>query len=237
MYKESIVSYIEILGFDDLITNKNIGEALHVLELVEFLCEYTDSSSDFSNSPDKHINHTSISGCIVRSIDSDLGSTENEVYALGLLQARITLHGYIIKGGVSVGNLYISDNEVFGPALSQAKSLDTNLAFFPRILVLEKTINNSKYIKVDHDGLRFIDYLQVYADLEPSINSVIDGEDESENLYTLLKSHKELIQITLEHATNKYDTCSQYLWLKNYHNSFVKNCTHITDEEKDEIYY
>lgn len=237
MYKKSIVSYIEILGFDDLIANKSIGEALHVLELVEFLCEYTGSSSDFSNSQNEHINHTSISGCIVRSIDSNLGSTESEIYALGLLQARIVLHGYIIKGGVSVGDLYISDNEIFGPALSQAKNLDTKLAFFPRILISESTVYNSKYIRIDHDGLKFIDYLQIYADLEPNPSSFIDGEDELENIHLLLKSHKELIRIILEQAPNKYDTCSQYLWLKNYHNSFVKNCSHITNKEKDEIYY
>lgn len=237
MYKESIVSYIEILSFDSLITNKNIGDALHVLELVEFLCEYTGSSSDFSSNQNEDINHTSISGCIVRSIDSDKGSIENEIYALGLLQARLTLHGYIIKGGLSVGNHYVSEKEVFGPALSDAKNLDTNLAFFPRVLISGNTTFNSQYIKTDHDGLRFIDYLKIYSNLEPSHDPVIDGEDEEENLHTLLKSHKDLIKVTLEQSTNKYDTCSQYLWLKNYHNSFVKNCASLSNEERNDMYY
>ena len=132
MYIKSIVSYIEILGFDDMIINSNIGDALHALELIEFLCDYTGSSSDFSNKPNEDINHTSISGCIVRTIDFNLGDIDDEIFSVGLLQARLTLHGYIIKGCLSVGNLYISESEIFGPALSEAKNLDTNLAFFSK---------------------------------------------------------------------------------------------------------
>ena len=233
MYKESIVSYFEILGFDDLIQSKNFGDALHVIELVKFLCDYTNLSTAFSNLPDEHVNHSSISGFIVRSIDIECESILNEIAALGIMQARLIIHGFLIKGGISVGKHYVSEYVALGPALSDAKNLDLNLAYFPRILISNSVAVNSECIKKDHDGLAYIDYLRVYSEIDRDSYP----EDESEDLFTLLQSHKKLISKIPKNSKNKYVTCSQYLWLKNYHNSFVKNCTLLTDEEKNKLHH
>ena len=62
-------------------------------------------------------------------------------------QFNLALEGLFVRGGVSVGDFYINDDIVFGPALLDAHYVESNLACYPRIVLDDKTVNRlQRYI-------------------------------------------------------------------------------------------
>lgn len=62
-------------------------------------------------------------------------------------QFNLALEGLFVRGGVSVGDFYINDDIVFGPALLYAHYVESNLACYPRIVLDDKTVNRlQRYI-------------------------------------------------------------------------------------------
>ena len=59
----------------------------------------------------------------------------------------MALEGLFVRGGVSVGEFYINEDIVFGPALLDAHNTESNLACYPRIVLDDKTVGRlQKYI-------------------------------------------------------------------------------------------
>ena len=87
-------------------------------------------------------------------------------------QFNLALEGLFVRGGVSVGDFYINEDIVFGPALLDAHNVESNLACYPRIVLDDKTVSRlQKYINnydiapqknkilIDNDGKWFLNYL------------------------------------------------------------------------------
>ncbi len=53
--------------------------------------------------------------------------------------ARVTVsllrQGFLVRGGLTLGQLHHKDNLVFGPALNEAVQIEQEEAFYPRILI------------------------------------------------------------------------------------------------------
>ena len=87
-------------------------------------------------------------------------------------QFNLSLEGLFVRGGISVGDFYINDDIVFGPALLDAHNAESKLACYPRIVLDAKAVKklqkhmsgndtapqHSK-ILVDNDGQLFLNYL------------------------------------------------------------------------------
>ncbi len=65
-------------------------------------------------------------------------------FHVGLLQLKMARSGFFIRGGISIGELYIDDDIVFGDGLIAAYRIENQLARDPRIVLGEST---KKYIK------------------------------------------------------------------------------------------
>jgi hypothetical protein len=87
---------------------------------------------------------------------------------LGRLAAAALKIGFLIRGGVTIGNLYHAQGIVFGPAMVEAYELESRTAVYPRIVVSHtimrrpKWIANSLVFLKDDDGLYCVNY---YRDL------------------------------------------------------------------------
>lgn len=57
--------------------------------------------------------------------------------------------GFLVRGGIAIGNIYHKDNVVFGPALNQAVQIEQEYAVFPRILVSESSAIHIREVTSD----------------------------------------------------------------------------------------
>ena len=77
--------------------------------------------------------------------------------------------GYLVRGGITIGNLFIDDTIVFGKALVDSYRLEDKTAYYPRIIFDTKTINEIKkyddlcsFILQDFDDIFFLNYLSIW---------------------------------------------------------------------------
>ena len=75
--------------------------------------------------------------------------------------------GWMLRGGITMGQLFIDDVMVWGNALVKAYYLEDKIANYPRIVIDEEVIMECEgqaqlqdYFKIDFDGIYFLNYLQ-----------------------------------------------------------------------------
>jgi len=74
--------------------------------------------------------------------------------------------GWLVRGGISIGELYIDETMVWGEALLKAYDLENNVAIYPRILfdpkMVSEIINGKElreYINQDFDNMHYLNCL------------------------------------------------------------------------------
>lgn len=241
MYCKAIVTFLDILGFRQIVAksdSKTINEILNVVEKIAT----PDKDEGLLYNPGT----ISFSDSIVRVRKVDTG--ENAKFPIGLVfhelldivhaQSQLIDFGILIRGGIAFGDIYMKENRIFGPALVRAYDLESNYAKYPRLVLdpalLKEYKTNKLLKKLGHsyemdseyvknlirrgdDGLFYVDYARA-----------VEGElDELEMYQTFLKRHREVII----QAASKYEDISKdlekYLWLATYHNSVINE---INDE-------
>ena len=246
-YKQSIVSFVDILGFRSLVADEanfaKINSALN--ELKSFTEFETDQIDVFEQS------FTNFSDCCVRStplLKSDsspntFGILFHEIFSLGLAQLQLLVtESILIRGAVSFGDITHDKNRVFGPALVKAYELESEEAVYPRIildpLVMEKLRNSSVLhsendypdrevadveglLQKADDGYYFIDYLKLgVAEVDPA------------SLLIIIQNHKDIINRELTNTSNSQNVRDKYLWLKDYHNASVSKICSDSSRER-----
>jgi hypothetical protein len=76
------------------------------------------------------------------------------------VQLGSALVGFLVRGGITVGNVVHDDESVFGPGLNRAYQLEKVDAKFPRIVLdplVKKEFENIGNIAVIENGVRFLD--------------------------------------------------------------------------------
>ncbi|MDB2077045.1 MULTISPECIES: hypothetical protein [Clostridium] len=146
-------------------------------------------------------------------------------------QFNLALEGLFVRGGVSVGEFYINEDIVFGPALLDAHNTEGNLACYPRIVLddktvsrLQKYINNyddvapqHKKILIGSDGQWFLNYLNTIFKYYTECNNKYEFEKVQ---IELLLRHKAKIEEMLSLSKKNIRTWDKYVWTANYHNYF-----------------
>ena len=76
--------------------------------------------------------------------------------------------GWLIRGGIAIGNLYIDETMVWGEALLKSYSLENKIAIYPRIVIDQKlaqeiisTKTLKDYIKQDFDNIYYLNFLYI----------------------------------------------------------------------------
>ena len=157
--------------------------------------------------------------------ESELGSAFSK---LSFFQLRLALAGFFIRGGLSIGPLYMDDIAVFGRGLNEAYATESRFARDPRIVLassVEEIVKihmgdyaepnyspRSRDLYRDSDGKVFINYL----------DSVLIAEDEIGPSYEELLKHKEVVERCLSEHKNNPLIWSKYAWVANYHNFFCE---------------
>jgi hypothetical protein len=162
---------------------------------------------------------------ISRDAESELGSAFSK---LSYFQFNLALAGFFIRGGLSIGPLYMDDIAVFGRGLNEAYDAEARLARDPRIVLAssaEEAVKThmryytepdyspqSRDLYRDSDGKVFLNYL----------DSILIAEDENGPFYDELLKHKEVVERALSEHKGNPMIWSKYAWAANYHNYFCE---------------
>ena len=249
VYQRAIVSFIDILGFGDFVKKSDANSVNRVLDAIE------KSASplilDEERERDDHAEIISFSDSIVRirkietkdNIEYPMGLLHEELLSLVHAQGELIDFDIIIRGGVSIGDIFISESRVFGPGLMKAYELESKYALYPRIIIdplLIQVHKNDRLLKAkwhsvedelemmgkllrqEDDGMWFIDYV-----------AALEGELDEHEMYPIfLQRHREVILAGAQKHSQLNSALSKFVWMANYHNQIVTNM----DDEACESY-
>jgi hypothetical protein len=134
-------------------------------------------------------------------------------------QLRMALNGFFVRGAISLGDICLTDEIIFGPALVECYHLESKASIVPRVLV-DESLRNAigqatseaivdevlEWVCRDVDGWWFVNYL------EAAKNS--DGVD-----WTVIQRHKNAVLASLS-GTTRHDVLPKYGWTRRYHNVY-----------------
>lgn len=155
------------------------------------------------------------------------------------IQEYLFKRGWLVRGGITLGNFFTDNIMVWGSGLLRAYKLESTVAFFPRI-VIDPTIAEKfaffstqqtakhrymleEYIRKDADGLYSVEFLNKYLELiENPIEQFFDKQ-------------LDMVQEQLKKYKNKTNVYQKWLWAYNYVQErrivLTKGNDHATSDE------
>ena len=116
-YEECIVSFLDILGFRNMLENENPGKIARFLEVFrkESIPDETESTREPNKIGEESVVQVEIlSDAIVRARTMEAKYPGGYLFweLLDLLRIQIACieHGVVVRGAVTVGNLYLGDD-------------------------------------------------------------------------------------------------------------------------------
>jgi hypothetical protein len=242
--QQSVVAFVDILGYKKLIKNAQVSRNSESL-LRRLHCALMESREHVdpkyanvfhkSRKPDFSAIRGFSDNIVIGYPTQFFGKEELiEVFReLSRFQLKLVIDGFFVRGGISIGDLYMDDIVVHGPALIEAVEAEKNLAWYPRIMLAEsarKAVDEQlhyyplkdeetpfiRYLRKDADGQYYVDYL----------NAVFATEYFSKND---LKKHRTKIEDNLKEHQSDVETLCRYLWVAQYHNEFCDFSGSCTD--------
>jgi hypothetical protein len=246
--RQSVVAFVDILGYKEMVLEaENIGKPHEFLltmrnALIESLKHLTEEENDLFDKDFKVKIFTDniVIGYPVKYSDaeSELGSIFNN---LSFFQLSMVNHGFFLRGAISIDNLFIDDNIVFGKGLIDSYLAENKKARDPRIILTETASLAVKHhltyyaqpqyapqtrdLFLDSDGQYFLNYL----------DSVLIGVPEREPYFNAIMKHKQVIEEKLQEFRNRPLLWSKYAWSANYHNFFCDLHDYFSEKHKVDL--
>jgi hypothetical protein len=233
--QQSIVAYLDILGFsEEMREHSRAGtQRVHLEQLRQALSKArqpfrtTDYYAERFGSSEAPYKLKVFTDNVVLGIpiwedgESDLGQM---ISLVGEYQLILALHGFFVRGGISVGELYMDEDVVYGNGLLEAHQAEVSLARDPRIVLDQRAMEmvhqhltyyglvedapHNNELAVDSDGQMFINYLV----------SPLDGSPPDENYLKQVELHRDLVCSRLAKYQDQPLIWSKYAWAATYHN-------------------
>lgn len=228
----SIVCAIDILGFSQMISNScESGYGNKLLREINYLINKNKQCIIPNKYSEGKIKIFTDNMVVAYPIKGDGEEELDEILQnVSEYQFNLALEGLFVRGGVSVGDFYINEDIVFGPALLDAHHIESTVACYPRIILDEKTVERvQKYINyydvapqkgkilIDSDGQWFLNYLSTIFKYYTECNNEYEFERVQ---FGLLLKHKQKIEELLFEYKEDIRVWDKYVWTANYHNYF-----------------
>lgn len=168
--KKYIVAYLDILGAEKRMIAKE-NESNDFLNILN--SEYShlvNMSSDVAIYKENNIQIKIFSDNIVVIADfSDNDEINKErlrliIDIVSFWQFMLIRHGLLLRGGITIGDLFINDVFIYGKAFVNAYKLESEIAIYPRIIASDRVAylcKNGAIIK-DFDGQWFVNFYYNY---------------------------------------------------------------------------
>ncbi len=232
-YTTSIISYFDVLGFRALIASDQNAES--VAQKLRALRRHSETDADIAQMQGSTF--TNFSDLVLRTIPLHQrnGSTQEHLLFMELLdlvhiQADLIRSEVLLRGALTIGQIYASGDVTFGPGLVRAYELESTVALYPRVIIdpeVFETLRDNPALRTQSyenevrdmlqlisqgsDGVWFIDYLRA-----------IESElDHPADYLELLKEHRDLITSKISDVSGLDSVASKFGWLRSYHNSHI----------------
>lgn len=239
-YEDCIVSFIDVLGFRELL-KKRAADVIRILKILRRFASAGDERARPRRT--KELRTTSrafsesVSDAVVRIRVYDTQYRDDAFFheMIDLLHAQIDCvnNGVLIRAGVAVGRAHVWPNgegPIFGDAMVRAYRIESEEAVYPRIV--STTTRMSRSSPTSGSGRWTTTSTRSAATLmaccasarralATSTTSAALRECYSEiDYYDLLRRHADLIRNGLE--TTKGRVRRKYVWLSRYHDQVVR---------------
>lgn len=186
---------------------------------------------------------TQFSDCIVASYRITEASAVFDLLSeVALCVIELAWKGFLVRGGVTVGDLYHTKSHIVGPAMVEAYRLESKVAEYPRIVIDHKVVavarqshrdghtpdDEERYVRdfmtKDDDGQFFFDYVSW-----DSVVRISGGDDD------LYPEYLQAIGRLIKEGLAKPDlrVVKKYLWL---HKQFVAAIVNVETIPSDGAY-
>ena len=228
VYEERVLSFIDILGFSDLIKKSENDESLavDVLRVWGGIDDLKKKLATNSSSLTMFSDCMCVSQCISGSYFSFYAGVC--LICLGLIGS-----GYPVRGAISRGKLYHQGNVIFGPCLVRAYQLESKLSFYPRIIVDPQMIvangddtDDLNLIVRDEDGVLMLNYLS------QQLIGVISNITNMFSLESIKRELKSKIDFMIQQSVQNKNPFSEAKlgWLYSYASKSLFNSSPDYDE-------
>jgi hypothetical protein len=217
-YTPSIVSYLDILGFRELVKTKSAGEISRILRI---LAESVRPDSLFKSSKTQF---TRFSDTVIRSVPQRKHYPHNFIFELRSLvysQMALIPLGVPIRGTVTIGDVVQSWGIVYGPAVVRAYDLESQNGGPPRIIVDDAALTllrpdiEKEHLQPELEFLIKEDRSTFYLDYLKACERELNVPEQEYSIF--LAHHRDLIRFGLKEYANKPSVFSKYVWLRDYH--------------------
>jgi len=230
-----LIAYLDFLGFEEKMTQEKSRYSLKILKyLLRGARSVANSISHTNDINEFQIKIFSDNIVISQKVEQEILS--NQITSLVNLVGSIQFHalmyfGFLIRGGITIGELSIDSTIVWGTGLIDAYNIENNLANYPRIIISQKLlkeyelckqkeINLYDFIKEDFDGLWFINFLLAAPNIE------------------LIPKKHEILKDFIESHIDKSEKIKQKVnWLATYFNKYCYELRDRVDYEKYTLSY
>jgi hypothetical protein len=248
MYKKSLLTFLDILGFGNIVETKSPDQINKVLQklMIENKLQ-SDSHYDSIGQLGITYNYHSFSDSIIRFYQFENEPSDEllmavlayEIELLTYLQREVFYSNFCIRGGLAYNDFYYSTNEIFGPALIEAYNIESKISEFPRITIsrplgdkIPDSINRATETSPEERNWQqetIIESLPI-AKKDPITDYYfIDyigfdpemGGDIDKNVHSFFNDHSNYIKNALA-ENEKEPVLRKYRWLKERHNAGIR---------------
>lgn len=226
------IAYLDFLGAEKSMLKKD-NKFLNDLYSVYFNALHNVAFTNVVNQKDINIKIFSDNILLAVKIEIDdpnrAAKIEKIINLAGNIYNDALRHGYLIRGGITEGEFYKDDDNLFvyGKALIEAINLEEKIAIYPRIVVQNSIKeSNPQYFQQDKDGVLYLDSFMFTG------------------LYNYVSYKQPLLKILKQNSIDK-KVRQKIMWTISYFNLYNSrqqqigsvNCSFISQNEIDDILY
>jgi hypothetical protein len=228
IYRESIVAFMDLLGFKALIASLKPRAVNQLRDLLKQAMAISEISADAELTGTEYYAKM-FSDSVSMSIPARRSDPFQFLLHIACFQANLGLHGIFVRGAVVLGDHFEDERILFGPALVQAVDLEKTIALWPRVVihpVLVKLCNNKEtlekrnnvqidqtesLLQQDSAGITYLNYISFFY-----------FKNEAEEVAVqFLRRHGQHIVKAAEANMNNFWVLHKYYWLATYYNGEV----------------
>lgn len=223
---EYIVAYIDLLGIKSEMQNNINKQKIAMNKLYNLYTHSIENTRKTAWEENKDIDFKIFSDNILisKKLSTDKNNRKLEIRALIYCVAHFQILaatdsvGWLVRGGISIGSLYIDDIMVWGQALLKSYYLENKVAIYPRIVLddsvvdeLMKTSELSDFVRKDFDGIFLLNYLSMCHFCGQTLMQGFEmiqaniSQKENERIHQKLYWHMEFINQELNNKNEKQD--------------------------------
>ena len=236
-YKQSIVVFLDLLGFTKLIESidkessneKDIQRIFEILQLldafntkdgvnisavlpkIEFSPELKDKSIDFEKLQDE-LKIAYFSDSLVITLSYDENEFDDRLLVIVLLvaylQSGLAMANFFSRGGIAIGRMYHKDNIFFGKAYLDAIELE-KIAIYPRVIL------SSDIEKMQKKSNKKIPYIKKVEDGLWYID-FLDYAKNIRNSSVCIQPIQDNIEQSISASLDNLKIRAKYTWLMNH---------------------